>query len=226
MQQSRLPIDVCEHIIDACYRPVDPRLYKSYKVLRHASLVCSAWLPRSRLNLYYYVDLNWGFRTRRMVLNLFMRTLQENPHYGGLVRIFEMVDDASDPAGTPSIYRLPKLLSNCVALYLTPEWHDYSPRYIDTMLCAWSRLGIVKLSIMFDNSSTPSMVRRFLRFLGLLRQLEDLTWIVHETIARLKGMRWQWPTIKSDRCEKLRSLTLVRLYYELLRLTDQLHVHH
>lgn len=50
MENSRLPIEVCERVIDECFyfdwRP-------DRKTLRACALTCSDWLPRSRYNLYH-----------------------------------------------------------------------------------------------------------------------------------------------------------------------------
>ncbi|KAI0800288.1 hypothetical protein C8Q74DRAFT_1190513 [Fomes fomentarius] len=52
MDNSRLPVETCEQIIDSLIYAC--RLYgeSEYRPWYLTALVCSAWLPRSRFNLY------------------------------------------------------------------------------------------------------------------------------------------------------------------------------
>lgn len=49
MENSRLPIEVCERVIDECFDFDWP----DRETLRACALTCSDWLPRSRYNLYH-----------------------------------------------------------------------------------------------------------------------------------------------------------------------------
>ena len=113
MNDSRLPIEICEHIIDFCREPPDNSWFSrtSYHTLRQTALVCSAWLPRSRLNLFYEVFLRDASN-----VDLLLRTLQETPHFADMVvRLTIRGDDRYVPfARMP----LPLLLKNCAALDL------------------------------------------------------------------------------------------------------------
>ncbi|KAI1782979.1 hypothetical protein LXA43DRAFT_904496 [Ganoderma leucocontextum] len=83
MENSFLPIDICEAIIDAFYviqhhgaiaRNID------YAVLLRCALVCSAWLPRARFNLLHRVVLRDPSH-----LNLLFRTLSVNPDLADII---------------------------------------------------------------------------------------------------------------------------------------------
>ena len=82
MNDSLLPIEICEHIIDSC------RPWHSYWSLRRQSygtwhqtaLVCSAWLPRSRINLLYEVVLSDASD-----IDLLLRTLRLTPLDAGVI---------------------------------------------------------------------------------------------------------------------------------------------
>ena len=81
MNNSLLPIEICEHIIDSC-REQDKYWLRqeSYGTWCQTALVCSAWLSRSRLNLLYEVVLQDA-----SAVDLLLRTLQEAPHFADIV---------------------------------------------------------------------------------------------------------------------------------------------
>ena len=86
MDDSRLPIDVCEQVIDACYYQSPVKFV--YPTWRATALVCSAWLPRSRYNLLYAVCLSQEDDVR-----LPLRTLQEAPHCADLICVLQVQAD-------------------------------------------------------------------------------------------------------------------------------------
>jgi len=72
MEHCRLPIEICEVIIDSSsYNRaggwVDP---KDLASLRACALTCKAWLPRSLINLYHSIRLSGDERTRNALICL------------------------------------------------------------------------------------------------------------------------------------------------------------
>lgn len=64
MQSSKLPIEVCERIIDYTLPPSFPfgdilfaHLYESVQTLSACALVCRDWVPRSQHHLFCRVEL-------------------------------------------------------------------------------------------------------------------------------------------------------------------------
>ncbi|KAI0710620.1 hypothetical protein C8Q76DRAFT_798167 [Earliella scabrosa] len=80
MNNSLFPIEVCEYIIDSCRAGLRGGSNVSYATWCQTALVCSAWLPRSRFNLFYEVEL-----TADSHVGLLLRTLQETPHFADMV---------------------------------------------------------------------------------------------------------------------------------------------
>ncbi|KAI0712706.1 hypothetical protein C8T65DRAFT_739282 [Cerioporus squamosus] len=87
MDNSLLPIQVCENIIDSC-----DWSFVDYATLRYCGLTCTAWLPRSRLNLYHSVKLIGPYK-----LDLFLRTLKAHPYLFNFVRELEIGSSAERP---------------------------------------------------------------------------------------------------------------------------------
>ncbi|KAI0683528.1 hypothetical protein C8Q76DRAFT_318178 [Earliella scabrosa] len=164
MTIGRLPIEICEHIIDACWRSDVPRVF-SYHVLRQTSLVCSAWLPRSQMNLLYQVEL-----TKESHVDLLLRTLQETPHLADLV-VRLVVKPVHKNAYIPFFRApLPRLLKKCIALdFCQLTWTPYSPRYADLYFPYWS--GIVELHITIPVANVLHSLWRFIWSLPKLSAL-------------------------------------------------------
>lgn len=80
MDNSLLPIDICELVIDHCNNEKH-KYWVHNKLLRRCSLVCRAWGPRSYYNLYSQVWIGDAYR-----LNLFIRTIRCRPELGPLVK--------------------------------------------------------------------------------------------------------------------------------------------
>ncbi|KAI0723359.1 hypothetical protein C8Q76DRAFT_392590 [Earliella scabrosa] len=118
MNNSLLPVEVCEYIIDLCYNKSLRGIFflpGSYTAWRQTALVCSAWLPRSRLNLLYKVELRNG-----RDVDLLLRTLQGAPHLADLVvRLTVQVDGASGSGPGRRYVRPPSIRMPLLQFYGT-----------------------------------------------------------------------------------------------------------
>ncbi|KAI0706026.1 hypothetical protein C8T65DRAFT_234472 [Cerioporus squamosus] len=120
MQNSRLPIELCELVIDLIPDPQPwwefPRSWfgaRPETLVKYTS-VCSAWLPRARLVLYHSIR----FRTPSQV-DLFIRTITENPSLANMVR--ELVIKPKDGQ---------TYIPNGFSLPVTMNWWPCSPSQI------------------------------------------------------------------------------------------------
>ncbi|RPD78455.1 hypothetical protein L226DRAFT_293250 [Lentinus tigrinus ALCF2SS1-7] len=69
MDDSRLPIELWERIIDvgaSCINRDDGTVV-DYPTLRACALVCTAWLPRARYNIFYRVVLRTSAHVQRFI---------------------------------------------------------------------------------------------------------------------------------------------------------------
>ena len=194
MNKSRLPIEICEHIIDSCPEP-DKNWYGRpwYHTLRQTALVCSAWLPRSRINLFYEVDLSDAYN-----VDLFLRTLQEAPHFADMV-LRLTVDTYSNSYQPLAQMQLVLLLKNCVALRLFgSDWAVmYPSRHADRFLHPWSgRIVELRLQICIG------ALRTIIRFIWSLHHLQNL-WLSWESSRFIT--RWR-PDLQAGKCHSLGSL--------------------
>jgi len=70
MATPRIPIEVCELIIDACAHDVEVEdRWLPARTLLACALTCTAWVPRSLMNLYRTVVLCGDNNTRTFVEN-------------------------------------------------------------------------------------------------------------------------------------------------------------
>ena len=84
MQHARIPIEICERLIDTLNELRGPG-QRPVSTLQACTLTCSAWLPRSRLNLYHTVVFSDPVQ-----IDLFIRTLQVLPWLGEHVRVLRI----------------------------------------------------------------------------------------------------------------------------------------
>ncbi|KAI0687026.1 hypothetical protein C8Q76DRAFT_761030 [Earliella scabrosa] len=211
MNNSRLPIDVCEQIIDLCRGFGFPWwLDDSYETWCRSALVCSAWCPRSQYNLLREVVFK---RTPQVAL--LIRTLLDRPHLAKLVRT---VGVSPFDAPVPAYYipfaqaPLPQLLENCVTLNIIRiAWDHYPPIYADIGLYPWKNITDFSVTL---TPSTATSIWRYIWSLPMLRKL-DLS---------VDGRRWhstsETPTIiqcipkrmPQDPCKNLRVVSISQLY--------------
>ncbi|KAI0767587.1 hypothetical protein C8Q74DRAFT_965868 [Fomes fomentarius] len=157
MDHSRPPIEMCEHIIDSVGHRTG---------WYHTALVCSAWLPRSRFNLYHHISLQ-----RPKQADLLLQTLEENSRLAHLVVGLE-VGIVLHPLPYTPFAQLFHLLQNCVILDLRDiDWETYPPRFVDTCLYRISLMGIADFKVKVSRSTA----RRLLRLIRSLTKLEQLT---------------------------------------------------
>ncbi|KAI0773498.1 hypothetical protein C8Q74DRAFT_761323 [Fomes fomentarius] len=153
MRNCRLPIEVCEHIIDAAYEH-DTWLHKtSYQIWRQTALVCPDWRTRSRLNILRDVDIRCSIH-----LDLLLRTISETSYLADLILgvcIFSQSEYI--PFGRLLV---PGLLKKCVTLHLRNlSWRTCPPRYADTNLYPLYGSGLTQLSIQITQGSCTSVLR-------------------------------------------------------------------
>ena len=204
MNDSRLPLDICEQIIDACWdRFVHPRFHR-YATWRQTALVCSAWLPRSRFNLLYAVYL-W----EKDHVGLLLRTLQETPHFADLIVTLEV---QADWTGSFPLAFLPllQLLRNCrAATFEYMPWGLYLPQYARIGLFPLSN-RITELRIDIDRG----VLHNALRFVWSLRQLNKLHVRWREMENHVKGLLQRRsavvrvPMTETSKCKNLQDLRL------------------
>ena len=195
MDDSLLPIEICEQVIDACHWTEWLRS-SSYVVWRRTAVVCTAWLARSRVNLFHHVVLE-----REWHVDLLLRTVLQTPHLADLVVMLSVspVSGAYIPfARMP----LPRLLTRCAVLHLeNVDWWQYPPLYVDTGLRPhWS--GITKLRIRMRHRVFSAI----LRFLWSLPALQDL-YLWCDSIAGMRALG-SLRARKPNACHNLKSLAL------------------
>ncbi|KAI0356558.1 hypothetical protein OH77DRAFT_210713 [Trametes cingulata] len=139
MDSARLPVEVCERIIDTCLGSWQSALYGPQPIpaqdsatLVACSLTCQAWLPRSRINLYHDVRLGTPDD-----LTLFVRTIREGAWLAELVRrvnVFPPPAAESDSKAKDTYLSfaqgfLVRHLRRLNVLLLGVDWSHYPPTY-------------------------------------------------------------------------------------------------
>ena len=170
MNNSRLPIDVCEQIIDTCRGSRFPWWRDDiYQTWCRSALVCYAWRPRSQYNLLREVVFE-----RASQVALLIRTLLDRPHLAKLVRTIGVSPLHANPvpaqyipfAQTP----LPQLLENCATLHLIrTAWDHYPPIYADTGLYPWQNITHFSVTL---TPFTATSIWRYVWSLPMLRNLD------------------------------------------------------
>ena len=170
MENSCVPIEVCERIIDLT-RLTDnggSGVEVDYHTLCSCSLVCRAWLPRSRCNMFFRVVLHTSTQQERL--------LSLSSHYP--VRELEL-----GPLDVPDSYRVdldvagpaiaPLIRANIInEIYYLACWNMVwlYPRIYLSLLSELESLKILDLHSMYFPTAGD--------LIGLLRcfpRLEDLT---------------------------------------------------
>ncbi|KAI0793672.1 hypothetical protein C8Q74DRAFT_523330 [Fomes fomentarius] len=168
MHTSRLPIEICEHVIDSCYKNPDKyRLHGGpYRIWCETALVCYDWLPRTQLNLFRDIEIRSASQ-----LDLLLRTLSDTQHLADLVYGVRFAPCESEYIPFARLLN-PQLLKNCIRLNLVNiAWKALPPRYADRSLYPWRNLGIVHFAIELEQGCCASV----LHFLYTLPLLQELT---------------------------------------------------
>ncbi|KAI0788388.1 hypothetical protein C8Q74DRAFT_1349805, partial [Fomes fomentarius] len=207
MHTSRLPIEICEHVIDACYH--DPDEYDwlhrtSYRTWCQTAVVCYDWLPRSQLNLFHNIEILSASQ-----LDLLLRTLSDTPNLADLVSGVKIASFKSEYMGFPRLLN-PQLLRNCIRVDLFGiPWQVFPSRYADRILYPWRNRGLTHFSMELEQGCCASVLR-FLYTLPRLQKLTLMAWretvhipenvlaILHDEPCPFPNLRtlelWGWTT--------------------------------
>ncbi|KAI0654333.1 hypothetical protein C8Q70DRAFT_531612 [Cubamyces menziesii] len=197
MANSKLPIDVCERIIDDVYN-VTQEPWRCYELLACA-LTCKAWTPRSLYVLYSYVYVDG--RTAPM----FLESLAQYPERAAWTRSLHVSSDDYVPLG---LLLSPQLLRRCKKLAINND--AYSALYIDRVIkpLLISHCSINCLQLIWSPSSSLSLLCSLLCALPGL-QILDLTFYKSQTIIRpWEISKWSKLVQRGVFCKSLRQLSL------------------
>jgi len=145
MQHCRLPIEICEQVIDECannaYTNSDWhdwwQEYRREPTLLACALTCKAWLPRSLIHLYHSIFLYGDDQTRNMVQWL-----------------SERYDDYGRLDIAPPFYLVPRLLDPLKQIILGIQTVEISP----------FRRRSVEASTLLGASTNDSFLRSYTCF--------------------------------------------------------------
>ncbi|RDX46038.1 hypothetical protein OH76DRAFT_1485821 [Lentinus brumalis] len=180
MKPARIPLELCELIIDSIREspPWPRRLVGSVHdaqgelllSFRACAIVCSAWLPRARYNLYYRIS----FRLPSQV-ELLIRSLDENPSLAAMVRELVLSPGVYIPFAHATLVRRLRHLRTLV--YELPasntasgNW-PYPPHY--HRLVAQFPLTVLAIRYSYGPLATTAWFEMF-RLIWTLRNLESL----------------------------------------------------
>ncbi|RDX49589.1 hypothetical protein OH76DRAFT_518280 [Lentinus brumalis] len=192
MDNSLLPIQVCETIIDSC-----DRSFVDYTTLRSCALTCTAWLPRSQLNLYHSVKL---IGPRK--LELLLQTLRAHRYLCGFVRELEVGSFAEQPYVPFAQLFIVQNLRNLERLTLWLDWDGYPPHFYKFV--AQLRLRTLRLFGIFRTT------RDLLQLVWALKGLRSL---VVDCTVRNDGRGAEWAIGRSRRLSLCSSLTDLSLRF-------------
>lgn len=213
MQNSRLPIEVCEVVIDSIRetRPWWDRRPNRWHCWDFCAcaLVCSGWLTRARIQMFHTVAF-----TSRSQLELFIHVIIQNPFYASLVRelvLLPLTDEEYIPFGHAALVSRLHRLRSIVYTYVenvsvkTIAW-PYPSRY----LLLAGQYSLTDLSINFPFGSLPPAVWvEFIRLIWSLRglqslhlQLEAIPHLTPQELFRLETNRRPWT------CGQLRTFVI------------------
>ncbi|KAI0640696.1 hypothetical protein C8Q79DRAFT_1014918 [Trametes meyenii] len=127
MQDSRLPIELCERVIDFCAN--EYYLRHRYPTLRACALTCTAWVPRSRCALLY--DLR--FRTELQVEH-FVDIIKEHRDWAEYICILHITPAQALEHGYLAfgslLHQLKESNVRALTLWLRQlDWRIFPPRY-------------------------------------------------------------------------------------------------
>ncbi|KAI0788401.1 hypothetical protein C8Q74DRAFT_678795 [Fomes fomentarius] len=204
MNTSRLPIEICEHVIDGCYEDPDKDWLHgtSYQTWFQTAVVCYDWLPRSRLNLFHDIDIRSASQ-----LDLLLRTLSDTPQLADLVFGVRITPVKHEYMALPRLLSL-QLLRNCIRVDLFGiPWQVFPSRYADRILYPWRNQSLTHFGIELEQGCCASILR-FLYTLPLLQKLtleamvktvhipENVLAILHDQPCPFPKLRklalWRW----------------------------------
>ncbi|RPD76866.1 hypothetical protein L226DRAFT_569108 [Lentinus tigrinus ALCF2SS1-7] len=216
MQNARLPLELCELIIDSSVEPSRPwwdgrdPSPADVSHLRSYTSICTAWLKRARSTLYHTVVL-----TSTSQIDLFVRSTTENPLLADLVRGIVVLSRGSYPnSGTyiplarEALVRSFRHLSTLVFSFEGQARWSYPPRY--EMLLA--NFPITELVLLYADATSNCRTLWFetFRLVWSLRHLQTLhldmgrssSGLTDSDVQRLKAMQRPWA------CAELKTLIL------------------
>lgn len=124
MENSRLPIEVCERVIDECLHLDWPH----HETLGACALTCSQWLPRSRYNLYHELRLQVSKKASSIV-----DTFTARPELAEHVRVIDICPSGRYVPLT-QVLSLPAL-KKCQRLKMDiAPLRGFPPRYVQNCL--------------------------------------------------------------------------------------------
>lgn len=159
MDNSILPIDACEAVIDAV------RGYtiwnEAYETWRATALVCHAWVSRSRFNMLRDACV-WTVSQAQLL----RRTIERNPSAADDVHTLCY---SFRQAYVPIVcLAAPSLFPKCKKLTLRTDWSRFPPGYLGRI--PHGSLGITSLVLHIDGLTASD----FFRFVWSLMELRHL----------------------------------------------------
>lgn len=187
MENSRLPIEICERIIDQC----------GYRwILYETSLVCTAWRLRSQYNLFYKIRISSASR-----FNLLLRTLITRPQLSD--SIVKVHIDAYNSEYIPFCDTLfIPLLKKCRTLVFFLNSRLFPPKYFDTVFSKLDGLCVTNLTLTMSGCSLMSCFQ----FIWSLPALETLYLLLEDFRGSARSIRRKHSKLPT--CSSLRSLKL------------------
>lgn len=167
-----VPLEVYEHIIDACYEENSIYYWSEintdpYRTWLRTALVCSDWLPRTRFNLYHDIRMH-----RTPNYDLLLRTLSHSPHLADLIRRVHIVWSGHEIYTFGARLLKPQLLKNCARVYLqVSEWPALPYRYANIAFYPFRTSNLTHFVAELRHD-TCSPIIRFLYTLPLLQHLD------------------------------------------------------
>ena len=123
MHTSRIPLELCELIVDyTC--DLDYNRPPDYTSLKACALTCSAWVPRTQKNLYRHIWLPFPQSADRLD-----RTLRAMPHLGNFARQLTVGEGKSPRYISFARGVFMRLFKKVQYLDLRLSLRQYSPQY-------------------------------------------------------------------------------------------------
>ena len=211
MENSILPIDICEGIIDGCEDRNDLTYdyddsYTCYSSWKTTALVCRAWHLRSRYNIFHTVVLWKPNHVERLIQTVSDRTPLGSLRLS-LVRRIHIYTDLEDPKFIPfaSLFRVFK---GPLRIHVNVDWKSAPLWYLKSAIS--SRPNIVELGL-GTTSLNMSDVCRFIWSLPELHTLRLWGDIKEHAVSDANHPDVQtvaWARRPQTACQKLTFLSL------------------